>query len=83
MLRFRLVKFGQRQYADPQSSITCCWRGGSTPLLVKELLATCTAAAGTPAIKTIWDGWRRQDRTAGLETWQQELTGLEEPTRVA
>ncbi|MDB6104870.1 MAG: non-ribosomal peptide synthetase, partial [Gammaproteobacteria bacterium] len=82
LLRFALVKFGPRRYRLIFTHHHLLLDGWSTPLLVSDLLAT--APLRQAGAYKDYLGWlARQDRTAGLETWQEMLTGLEDPTRVA
>ncbi|MFC9233490.1 amino acid adenylation domain-containing protein [Streptomyces decoyicus] len=89
LLRLTLVRLGDQQHCLALTSHHILLDGWSTPLLLDELFtlyAQQGSPAGLPALTPYRDylGWLgKQDLGQAERAWQQALSGLDGPTRVA
>ncbi|MGW7579252.1 non-ribosomal peptide synthetase, partial [Streptomyces sp. NPDC054765] len=89
LLRLSLVRLGHQRYCLALTSHHILLDGWSTPLLLDELFtlyAQQGSPAGLPRATPYRDylGWLgKQDLAKAEHAWQQALSGLDGPTRVA
>ncbi|MEU8820497.1 amino acid adenylation domain-containing protein [Actinoplanes sp. NPDC048796] len=85
LLRWTLVRLGDRRHALVLTAHHILLDGWSAPLLVRDLL-TLYAGGKPPAVRPYKDylAWvARQDRGAAERAWRDALAGVEEATLIA
>ncbi|MCV2463659.1 amino acid adenylation domain-containing protein, partial [Streptomyces sp. ICN988] len=86
LVRFTLLRLGDRRYRLAITSHHVLWDGWSLPVVVRELLELYRGERPLPPARPYRDHLARlagQDRAAAETAWRETFAGFEEPTLVA
>ncbi|MEV0177421.1 amino acid adenylation domain-containing protein, partial [Streptomyces sp. NPDC050803] len=86
LVRFTLLKLGDRRHRLAITSHHVLWDGWSLPVVVRELLELYRGEHPLPPVRPYRDhlAWLAgQDRAAAETAWREAFAGFEEPTLVA